>query len=710
MDSKPNKKRLSEFLDEKNGNIINLLDDHDVGLIGSDVISEFEEDFNDPDYQKKRNTWKKGQKLVRQEVEEKNTPFKKAANVKYPLLTTASIQFASRAYPEIVQGRSVVKPKIVGEEPQVEEMPQGLPQEQQQQFQLAQQEEEKNRASKIERAETVCRFINWQLFNEIEEWEEDTDKLMGMLPLYGSMFRCVYYSTEKNRVCTELLSPEKLILPYKAKSIRDTPRISKEFTLYPRQVISKVRSKYYSEAPDFDDEDKEAPEEFIEQYKWLDLDEDGFKEPYIVTVHKESSKCVRISPNYRMEDILVNDDNEIYKINDIKYFTKYTFIPSTDESIYDLGFFDLLYPINAVINTTINQLLDTGTRNNSGSGFIAGNLGIRKKGPVTLKNGEFKTIQDDGGDIRKKIYQMDWGQPSPVLFQLLGFMVDAGRDIGNLKEVLEGDSNPNQTATATMALIEQGLKVFSGIYTRIHRSLSIELKMIRFWNHEIRNPLYGEVVDKRFTQEDFADDDLDFVPVSDPRVVTDMQKMGRVQFLLQFLNDPYFDQMKLREEIFEGASIDGFEELKAGQDPEKAQLQQQLQQAGQAIQQLQQAIQELQKDKDFEKKTEMIELDTKAEESKAKVTKDYTASVKNIADAEAAEDGTQIESYKAQVERIDGKGSISGVGGSPRNPGSQTAPRGPAPRGNGPPQQSGPVGTNREGLLQALSQMQGKTG
>ena len=730
-DTKPNPARIQEFLDADHGNIISVLNEGEdgeskVGGIGQDVVTEYDQDYNDSDYQRRKKTWAKGQSLVRQEIEQKNTPFEHAANVKYPLMTTAAVQFASRAYPEIVQGNTVVRPKIVGDTtppapaqaPQQPQRPQQgqrqgqRPQQPQGQPQAPQQGQPQQPApdpgpSKIERAENVCRFINWQLFNEIHEWEEDTDKLMGMLPLYGSMFRGVYYSQEKKRICTEILTPEELILPYNTPSIKDSPRISKEFPLYPKQVRERVRSGMYDHAPHFDDEDSEAPETFIEQCKWLDLDGDNFKEPYLVTVHKDSGDCVRISPNYRMEDIIQNEDGEISRIKQLQYYVKYTFIPSTDRSIYDLGFFDLLYPINSVINTVINQLLDSGTRQNTGSGFISAGF-LREKGNVSLRNGEFKSVADNGQKIRDQIYQMDWKGPSPTLFQLLGFMVDSGRDIGNLKEVLEGTQQTNQTATTTMALIEQGLKVFSGIYKRIHRTLSDELSLIRFWNHEIRNPLYGEVIDTRFSQDDFADDDLDFVPVSDPAVVTDMQKMGRVQFLLQFLNDPYFDQMKLREQAFEGANIDGFDELKAGQDPEKVKLQQQLQQAQQAIQKLQEAYKTLKDDDDFEKKKDMMKLDTQAALDKEKARNLRADTMKKLAEAEAAEDGPQIEKYKAQMEALNGSGGVRGVDTAPGNRQGQGVLAG-VPSGPGR-QQGQPNDDVKRRVIQALTQNMGKQG
>lgn len=642
--------KIPALLKAKNGNVISLLKKEEVHQIGADAIRMYDEDMADPRYARKKKNWEKGQKLVMQEIETKDTPFKNAANVKYPLLTTASIQFNSRAYPEIVKGHSVVKPKIIGEFPQPNE----------------------EQMSKIQRAEKVCEFINWQLFNEITEWEEGTDRLMLQLPLYGSMFRCTYYSAEKKRIVSELYTPEEIVLPYKAPSLMDSPRLTKAFTLYPRQVRERIASGRYAEFDEFEDEDNEKPEDFIEQYTWLDLDDDKIKEPYIVTVHKDTSKCLRISPNYRLEDVKSEVENgPIVRIKALKYFVKYVFIPASDGSIYDLGFFDLLYPINEVINSTTNRLLDAGTLANSQTGIISASLGLRKKGPLKLKQGEFITVPATGQDIKNQIYHIPWNQPSPVLFQLLDFMVNAGRDIANLKEVLEGTQEMEQTATTTMALIEQGLKVFSAIFKRIHRSLSEELQIIRFWNHMMRAPQYSKVVDSSkfpVSQEDFANDELDFIPVSDPSVVTDSQKMAKVQFMMQFMNDPYINQMELRKEIWEGANMDGFERLRADTDPMMKQLQEQLQKAQQIIQQLQEANKDLEDTTKFDQQMALLEEERKATLDEASAVNKEVDAIKKLAEAEATAKEAQIsiEKVKQEVE-ASGQGRVGNMAGAPSN-------------------------------------------
>jgi chaperonin GroES len=426
-------------------------------------------------------------------------------------------------------------------------------------------------------------------------------------------------------------------------------------------VIEKINSGHYTQIDiQFDDEDMEEPEFFIEQFKWLDLDEDGFKEPYIVVVHESTEKVVRISANFTHNDVNVSEDGKIYKITPRQYFVKYTFVPSTDGNFYDTGFFDILYPINEVINTTLNLLLDAGNLANRNTGFIGKELSLRKKGPVHAKIGEFVQVNASGDDIRKGLVPLNFNGPDQTLFSLLGFMVNIAKEIANIKEVLEGQTEHNMQPTTVMALIEQGLKVFSAIYKRIHRSMSDELQLIRSWNYTSKNPLTGEVLDVPFDAEFFNDSDLNFVPVSDPQSVTDIQKAARAQIYAQFFQDPYHDQMKLRDKYYEAQNLD-FGQVRAGQDPQLQQMQQQIQQLMQALQQMQQEYDALKKDKTFDQKLKLMKEEREAITDKAEVKDVIASAIERIAKAESLEEGTQIQLYQAIVEALNGESRVSGM-------------------------------------------------
>jgi len=617
---------ISELIDSDN--IAVDLDPAKVVAIGQNVIDQYESDDNDDKRQAKKKKWAEGQKLMQQDIEPKSTEtLTHASNMKHPMLLKACTQFASRAYPGLIQGNTVARPKIIGEENE----------------------------EKLEKAQRVCDFQNWQLFNETTEWEEDTDRLLHMLPFYGNMFRQIWGSTEKKRICSDIISPEKFVVPNSTKTLSDATRISLPFTLAPRKVNEKVAAGIFREADyAFDDEDSEQEEEFIEQHRWEDLDEDGIKEPYIVIVHVGSGEVASITANYRQEDVK-GSDGKVTRIEPVQYFVKYTFIPATDGSFYDLGFADVLFPINEQINSVINMISDSGALANTPTGFIAKSLKIGKKGPVKLTAGSYETLNASGSQIRDGIYHMDFKGPSNALMNLLSFLLDSGRDVANLKEVLEGTSSPNQTATTTMALIEQGLKEFSAIHKRCHRSLGEELELFRKWNYILANPLYEIVLDypADISYEDFDDAGLDFVPVSDPSVVTDMQKAAKVEWLMQWRDDPYHDQMELRKRIYELANIDGWKKLQAGQNPEVKQLQEQSQQMQQQmqqyIQQLTEAYQTLEKDRSLDESEDNRENIL----ARAQVKEILSRAVEHLANAESKEPGTQNPQHTKDVMQID---------------------------------------------------------
>lgn len=631
---KADKAKLQKLLNSDN--IAKDLPADKLGVIGRDVVDYCELDDNSETRSEKKLKWQHGKKLANQTI----VPRKEGdgSDIKYPLLSVACIQFAARAYPELIPGWDVAKPKVVGDVSGENKV-------------------------KLDQADAVCRFVNWQLFNQIEEWAEDTDRLLQMLPAFGCMFREVYSSAEERRIVTDICTPEDLIVPEGTKTIDTASRISKKFKLSPRDVRSRIVSGTFKAMEyNFLDEGKEEEETFIQQLTWLDLDEDGFKEPYLVVVHEESGEVVRIAPNFRIDGVH-EKDGKIYKIDRVRYYIKYTFIPSLDGSFYDLGFYDLLYPLNEALNSLLNNLVDAGTLANSNTGFISKQLGLKKRGKTKLKVGEYNVV-DSVGDIRQHVMPMQFNGADGVLFSLLGFILDAARDVAQLKEVLEGTAASTSTATTTMALIEQGLKVFSAIYKRIHKGLEKELQLIREWDYYSTNPLYDEVLDlpEGVSPEWFDDANLNFELVSDPQVVTDLQRMAQLEFEMQFIGAPTHDQQKLLAKIYDKSGLGDYKEVASGQNPEVMQLQQQLkemgaqlQQAGEMIkksqeqnQQLANEIQKVKTDNSFDQKMEALESRRKDAETqmdalntKMDAVVKLATVLEKMANAESQEPGEQ---------------------------------------------------------------------
>lgn len=498
------------------------------------MVEEFEIDLES----RKAEGWddrnEQAVKLAMQVKEDKSFPWQGAANIKYPLVTTAAIQFAARAYPAIVDGWNVVKAKVLGEPTE----------------------------EKRERADRIGQHMSWQLLEEMQEWEGDTDKLLHMLPVVGTMIRKAWFDPIAGRNRTELIQPQDFVVSYMSRE--DWSRATQIIRVPPHECLEKFRAEIWREFPLEQHDDTSEPEEFLEQHRLWDMDGDGYPEPWIVTVHKETAQVVRIVARFDVDGIVLNGQ-KIVRIEPDQYFVKYSFIPSLDGSWYDIGFGTLLLALNETINATLNQLLDAGTLSNLQSGFISDQVKIRS-GNASFKPGEWKKAAAVGGALKDAIVPLPVNQPSAVLFSLLGMMVEAARDITATKDILTGETGQNnQPVGTTLAMIEQGLKVFSAIYKRIHRALKAELGLLYDLNATyLDEQSYFTFQDKdnAVARNDYNMDDLDVIPVSDPTVVTDMQRLGRAQFLLAtFRGDPNVDQRELDRRVMEAASVPDIDEL-----------------------------------------------------------------------------------------------------------------------------------------------------
>lgn len=520
-------------------NIAVELSENQLNSIASDVCEGVEID------ETSREAWKTrtqaGMDLALQKAQAKSFPWPNAANIRYPLMTTASIQFAARAYPAIIADNAVVKTQILGADPQ---------------------------GNRRVIADRVSAHMSWQCLTEMAEWEPQVDKLLHNLPIVGCAFKKTYFDPTLNRNRSDFVSAMDLIVNVAAPSLEVAPRITHLIHLYPHEIEARFRSgafiKFEYQPPTKDGEDEDGPQDFYEQHRRLDLDEDGYSEPYICTVHKETEKTVRIRANWDVDTIRVNQDTgEIICIDGVQYFTKIPFIPHPDGEFYDVGFAWLLSPLNEAINTVINQLLDAGTLANTGGGFIGNGLRL-KGGTIRFSPGQYQEVDVPGGTAKDNIVPLTFPNPSPVLFQMLGLLIEAGKDVASVKDVLSGNEpKANTPATTTMAIIEQGLKVFTAIYKRIHRALKAEYAKLYRLNQRHVDPEMMAAFQydgPEIKPGDYKGNPSDVIPVSDPTMVSDMQRMARAQFLQQFLNDPRLDGIEIYNRMFQAT---GFENIPA---------------------------------------------------------------------------------------------------------------------------------------------------
>jgi len=512
--------------------------------LGQRVVREYQLDDSS------RSAWKeraqRAMDLACQKKEAKSFPWPNASNVKYPLLTTAALQFAARAYPAIVDGPRIVKCTVLGRD---------------------------ESGHKAEAADRVSQHMSYQLLVESPDWESDVDTLLHQIPIIGCAFKKIYPDGSKAAgFSDDMVSAFDLVVNQTAKSLETVPRITHVFKLYPHQIIERVQSGWFidfewkGQAPESASDD-DAPHTFLEQHRYYDMDEDGVPEPWIVTVHEQSQAVVRVKPCFDASAIGTDQRRgTITKIARQKMFVKIPFVPDPAGGFYDVGFGHLLEPIADVIDSTINQMMDAGSLQNAGGGFMGRGVKIGNgKAEVRMSPGQYIKVDSTGTDIRQAIVNMEHPGPSKVLFDLLSLMIDAGKDVAAIQDILVGDSPRNQTATATMAMIEQGLKVFTAIYKRIFRALKEEFKIIFEINKAtLDQPKYVALLDEptQVGAEDYQGD-MDILPVCDPNTVTDMQRMTKAQVVLEEARqgNPHVNLFEATKRAFEAARIENVERI-----------------------------------------------------------------------------------------------------------------------------------------------------
>lgn len=528
-------------------NIAEHLSEEQLKTIGGDVYQGYVTDLGS------REGWerdlKKWTELALQIVDEKTFPWKGASNVKYPLLSTAAMQFNARSYPTLVPSdNKIVKCRVIGKDPDDQ---------------------------KWERARRVSVYMSYQVTEEIEDWEESMDRLLLILPITGTAFKKTYFDNSSGKNASKLIYPTDLVVNYWAKTLEEAERKTEIISMSKRKVKEKQLQGIYCDVtlPDpvisGEEEERQIRQGFVnpaqdetvpyillEQHGFLDLDEDGYAEPYTILIEKESTTVLRITPRFQQEDVMMDDKQRVIRINPIEYYTKFSFVPNPDGGFYDIGFGRLLGSINASADTLVNQLIDAGTLNNMQAGFIGKGLRI-KMGESTFTPGEWKAVNATGDDIKKQIFPLPTREPSPVLMQLLQFLLQSGKELASVAEIFVGKMpGQNTPATTTMATIEQGMKVFTAVYKRIFRSLTKEFRKMYLLNQRYLDPkTYIDIIDEQIEQSDFAGPEHDIIPAADPQATQASEKQAKVQFLMQLLSLGTLDPMQVTKYALEAGEI-----------------------------------------------------------------------------------------------------------------------------------------------------------
>ncbi len=545
-----------------NGNICHLLDEGVVARIGVDAVRQWE--IDDSSRESWLNQANRALSIACQEDEEgsdgeKTYPFDGASNVHYPMLTTASQQFAARAYPALVRGDKVVGVKVFQPptaQPSVLEQAKAAPQpvNQQQAIEasvklqaanVAEQKETLENQAKASRAERVKHYLNWTVFYKMTDWEGETDQLLHQAPIVGAGFKKVYYS--QDGLQSDYISSTRLTVHNDTKSIYRSPRITWDFDAYPYEIDQKQRSGEYNEDVNLSrsSDDPEEPRQLIEQQRFEDLDDDGYLEPYNVTIDVREKKVLRIEPAYTLDDIVINEiEKKVIKIDRWLGYSEFFFLPDPKGRYYGIGFGRLLEQIDDSIDTGINQLIDAGNAQIAGGGFMASGVrlqGAGAAGTIYQRPGEYQTVSAPGANLREAIWERTLPNPSGITFQLVELLLGAAKDIASVKDVITGNTPATAPVGTTLALQDQALQVFSAIYQRMYRGFKHEFYLmyhaLKRWGTDKDKLEYKEITGGDF-DEDFSGDGTDIQPIADPAVVTKQQKIARLQTLIQLAESP----------------------------------------------------------------------------------------------------------------------------------------------------------------------------
>ena len=509
-------------------NIANLLTEEQCNTIGTCAVQDYEADIQS------RSVWEKrteqSMKLALQVAEAKNFPWPNASNIKFPLVTIAALQFHARAYPALINGETPVKCRVIGDD------------------------EDGEKAKRAERIET---HMSYQIMEQDEDWESEMDKALITQPIIGCAFKKTFFDPIKGYNVSETVLAKDFVVNYWTKSLDTAPRMTHVLYYTKNDIYERVVRGLWidvgSEKPNISNmigasnstlqdaqnkaqgtappqgNDSSTPYEILEQHKYFDFDGDGYEEPYIVYVRKDTKKVARIVARYFESSIERNDKNKVLSIVSERVFTKYPFIPSPDGGFYDLGFGVLLGPLNESINTLINQLTDSGTMSVTAGGFLSRGIKLRGGNNSFIPN-EWKHVDTSGDDLRKGIMPLPVREPSQVLFTLLNLLINYGERTGGAVDILVGEGpGQNTPAETSRTMAEEGKKVFNGIFKRTYRSLKQEFRKQYRLNqlHIAEDKVFiSEAAGKGvILTKDYEGPASDVRPSADPSITSDALKI-----------------------------------------------------------------------------------------------------------------------------------------------------------------------------------------
>ena len=503
-------------------NLAEEMPDRELTRISSELLGEF--DANRAGRQEWEDAYKDGLELLGFTYEERTQPFRGASGVTHPLLAEAATQFQAQAFNELLPPSGPVRTVVMGRET----------------------------TEKQQQAMRVRGFMNYYITNVMEEYTPDMDQMLFYLPLAGSTFKKTYYDETLGRAVSKFVPAENLIVPYDTADLETCPNITQIVRMSLNDLRKRQIAGMYLDVEvlpaqkeitqldgEFDKIEGQEPNQIdydctilechvdldLEGYEELDDDGEptGIKVPYIVTISEDNGQILSIRRNYREEDPLKKK---------IAYFTHFKFLPGF--GFYGLGLIHTIGGLSRTATAALRQLIDAGTLSNLPAGFKARGLRIRDDDDP-LQPGEFRDVDAPGGAIRDSLMPLPFKGPDQTLFNLLGFVVQAGQRFATITDLKVGDGNQQAAVGTTIAMMEQGSRVMSAVHKRLHYAMRQEFKILARVMSESLPQEYPYSVaggDQTIMASDF-DDRVDVVPVSNPNAFSQSQRIMLAQTKLQ---------------------------------------------------------------------------------------------------------------------------------------------------------------------------------
>ena len=504
-------------------NLAEVMDERDLASIASELTGSYEEDLESRDdwY----TTFSKGLDLLGIRGEDRSQPFEGASGVYHPILSEAVIQFQSQAYKELLPAGGPVDTEVLG----------------------------MTDDAKLEKANRVKNFMNYQITYKMEEFDPEMDQLLFYLPLSGSAFKKIYYDPSLGRATARFIKAEDLVVPYYAVDLLTAPRITHVIHMAENELRKMQVSGFYKDLDlmspsniSLSDVDKKMDElEGVtrtvndEEYTLLemhvDLDIEGFEDkdqngeptglalPYIVTICKDTNDILAIRPNYKPEDPMKKK---------IEHFAHFKFLPGL--GFYGFGLIHMMGGLTKSVTAILRQLIDAGTLSNLPAGFKSRGLNIQRHDDP-LQPGEWRDVDAPGGRLTDAFMPLPYKEPSATLMSLLGSLIDSGKQFAATVEQPTGDGNSEAPVGTTVALLEKGQRVMSAIHKRLHYAQRTEFKILKRVFGEFLPPEYPYQVQgasQNVFKTDF-DSSVDVIPISDPNIFSMTQRIVLAQTQLQ---------------------------------------------------------------------------------------------------------------------------------------------------------------------------------